>query len=44
MVIFGQIDFQFGFPINLMVNVEQNKFVVDILKNVSNIANFRQKK
>ena len=25
------------------MHVEQNKFEVDILKNVSNIANFRQK-
>ena len=36
MDIFGLIDFLFGFPINLRVNVEQNKFEVDILKNVSN--------
>ena len=43
MVIFGPIDFQFGFPINLSVNVEQNKFEFDILKNVSKIANFRPK-
>ena len=43
MVIFGLIDFQFGFPINLRVNAEQIKFEVNILKNVSNIANFRPK-
>ena len=43
MVIFGLIDFQFGLTINLRVNAEQNKFEVDILKNVSNIANFRPK-
>ena len=44
MVIFGPIDFLFGFPINLRVNAEKIKFEVDILKNVSNIANFRPKK
>ena len=42
-VILGQIDFQFGFPINLKVNIEQNKFEVDILKNVAKIVNFRPK-
>ena len=40
MVIFGSIDFQFGLRINLNVN-EQNKFEVDILKNVAKIVNFR---
>ena len=44
MAILGPIDFKFGFPIiNLKVNVEQNKFEVDILKNVAKIANFRPK-
>ena len=43
MVIFGPIDFQFGFPTNLRVNAEQNKFEVDIIKIVYNIANFRPK-
>ena len=38
MVIFGPIDFQFGFPVNLRANAEQNKFEVDIFKNVSNIG------
>ena len=42
MVIFGPIDFYFGLPINLYVN-EQNKFEVDILKNVAKIVNFRPK-
>ena len=32
MVIFGPIDFQFGFSINLRVNSEQNNFEVDIIK------------
>ena len=38
---FGPIDFLFGLPINLIVNVGQNKFKVDILKNVTKIANLR---
>ena len=36
-------DFLFGFPINLIVNVGQNKFEVDISKNVAKIANLRPK-
>ena len=43
MVILGLIDFLFNLLINLNVNVEQNKFEVDILKNVAKIANFRPK-
>ena len=43
LVILGPIDFYFGLPINLNVNAEQNKFEVDILKNVAKIANFRPK-
>ena len=42
MVIFCPIDFLFGLPINLNVN-EQNKFEVDIFKNVAKIVNFRPK-
>ena len=41
-VILGPIDFLFGFPINLKVNLEQKKFVY-IFKNVAKIANFRPK-
>ena len=37
------IDFLFGLPINLIVNVGQNKFEVDISKNVAKIANLRPK-
>ena len=43
LVILGPIDFLFGFPINLVVNAEQIKFEVDILKNVAKIANFELK-
>ena len=43
MVILGLIDFLFNLLINLNVNVEQNKFEVDILKNVAKIAKFRPK-
>ena len=39
----GPIDFLFGLPINLIVNAWQNKFEVDILKNVAKIANLRPK-
>ena len=39
----GPIDFLFGLPINLIVNGGQNKFEVDILKNVAKIANLRPK-
>ena len=42
MVIFGPIDIKIGLPINLNVN-EQNKFEVDIKKNVAKIVNFRPK-
>ena len=35
MVILGPIDFLFGLPINLNVNEKQNKFEVDIFKNVA---------
>ena len=35
----GPTDFLFGLPINLIVNAGQNKFEVDILKNVAKIAN-----
>ena len=41
MLLFGGlmvIDLQFGLPINLNVNTGQNKFEVDILKNVAKIA------
>ena len=37
LVILGPIDFLFGLPINLNVNAGQNKFEVDILKNVDNL-------
>ena len=40
---FGPIDFLFGLPINLIVNTGQNKFEVDILKNVTKKANLRPK-
>ena len=43
LVILGLIDFLFGLPINLIVNAGQNKFEVDILKNVAKIANLRPK-
>ena len=43
LVILGPIDFLFGLPINLIVNAWQNKFEVDILKNVAKIANLRPK-
>ena len=43
LVILGPIDFLFGLPINLIVNAGQNKFEVDILKNVAKIANLRPK-
>ena len=43
LIILGPIDFLFGLPINLIVNAEQNKFEVDILKNVAKIANLRPK-
>ena len=42
LVILGSIDFYFGLPINLIVNAEQNKFEVDILKNVAKIAKLGQ--
>ena len=35
--------FSFGLPINLNLNNEQNKFEVDILKNVAKKANLRPK-
>ena len=41
LVILGPIDFLFSLPINLIVNAGQNKFEVDILKNVAKIANLR---
>ena len=41
--ILGPIKFLVGSPINLNVNHWQNKFAVDILKNVAKIANFRPK-
>ena len=41
MVILGPINFLFCLPFNLNVNIGQNKFEVDILKNVAKIANFR---
>ena len=37
-VILSPIDFLFGLPINLNANDGQNKFEVNILKNVTNIA------
>ena len=43
LVILGPIDFLFGLPINLIVNVGQNKFEVDISNNVAKIANLRPK-
>ena len=43
LVILGPTDFLFGLPINLIVNVGQNKCEVDILKNVAKIANLRPK-
>ena len=43
LVILGPTDFLFGLPINLIVNAGQNKFEVDILKNVAKIANLRPK-
>ena len=43
LVILGPIDVLFGLPINLIVNAWQNKFEVDILKNVAKIANLRPK-
>ena len=42
-IILSLIDFLFGFPMNFNVNARQNKFEVDILKNVAKIANFRPK-
>ena len=41
-VVYGPIDFLFGLLINLNVN-EQNKFEVDVLKNVAKIVNFKPK-
>ena len=43
LVILGSTDFLFGLPINFIVNAGQNKFEVDILKNVAKIANLRPK-
>ena len=43
LVILGSIDFLFGLPINCIVNARQNKFEVDISKNVAKIANLRPK-
>ena len=43
LVILGPIDFLFDLPINLIVNARQNKFEVDILKNVAKIANLSPK-
>ena len=43
LVILGSIDFLFGLLITLIVNAGQNKFEVDILKNVAKIANLRPK-
>ena len=43
MVIWGPIDFLFGLPINLYVNVRQNEFDVHILKYVAKIAKLRPK-
>ena len=37
------IDFLFSFPFNIIVNTGQNKFEIDILKNVAKIANLRPK-
>ena len=42
-VILSSIDFYFGFPINLDVNNRQNKYEVEIFKNMAKIANFRLK-
>ena len=43
MVMLGLIDFLFDLPINLIVHAGQNKFEVDILKNVAKIANIMPK-
>ena len=43
LVILGPTDLLFGLPTNLIVNAGQNKFEVDILKNVAKIANLRPK-
>ena len=43
LVILGPIEFLFVLPINLIVNVGQNKFKVDIPKNVAKIAKLRPK-
>ena len=43
MIILGPINSLFGLPINVNVNVGQNKFKIDILRNVAKIANFRPK-
>ena len=43
LVILGLTDFLFGLPLNLIVNAGQNKFEVDILKNVAKIANLKPK-
>ena len=43
LVILGPTDFLFGLPINLIVNAGQNKFDVDILKNVAKIADLKPK-
>ena len=43
LIILGPIDFLFSFPINIKVNSGQNKFEVDILKNLAKIANFMPK-
>ena len=43
MVNSGPIDFLFGLPINFNVNAGQNKFEVEILKNVAKITNSRPK-
>ena len=43
LVILDPTDFLFGLPINLIVNTRQNKFEVDILKNVAKITNLRPK-
>ena len=43
MVILGPIDYYFPLPINLNVDTWQNKFGVDILKNVAKIAIFGPK-
>ena len=44
MVIWGPIDFLFGLPINLNVNVRQKEFDVHIFLNVAKITNSRPKK